>query len=35
MIDRRYLYQGANRYPSDHLPVRARLCSDDRRAVTP
>jgi endonuclease/exonuclease/phosphatase family metal-dependent hydrolase len=26
VIDRRAEYQGAARYPSDHLPVRARLC---------
>ena len=26
VIDRRADYQGAARYPSDHLPVRARLC---------
>jgi endonuclease/exonuclease/phosphatase family metal-dependent hydrolase len=26
VIDRRFSYQGAERYPSDHLPVRARLC---------
>ena len=28
MVDRRADYQGAPRYPSDHLPVRARLCVD-------
>lgn len=26
VIDRRAEYQGASRYPSDHLPVRAHLC---------
>ncbi|HEU5059621.1 MAG TPA: endonuclease/exonuclease/phosphatase family protein [Kofleriaceae bacterium] len=26
VLDRRARYQGADRYPSDHLPVRARLC---------
>jgi endonuclease/exonuclease/phosphatase family metal-dependent hydrolase len=26
VLDRRAHYQGADRYPSDHLPVRARLC---------
>lgn len=26
VVDRRADYQGAARYPSDHLPVRARLC---------
>lgn len=28
VVDRRADYQGAARYPSDHLPVRARLCLD-------
>jgi endonuclease/exonuclease/phosphatase family metal-dependent hydrolase len=28
VVDRRADYQGARRYPSDHLPVRARLCLD-------
>lgn len=28
VLDRRATYQGAARYPSDHLAVRARLCLD-------
>jgi endonuclease/exonuclease/phosphatase family metal-dependent hydrolase len=28
-IDRRYRYSGADYYPSDHLPVRVRLCVDE------
>jgi endonuclease/exonuclease/phosphatase family metal-dependent hydrolase len=26
VIDRRFRYSGEDLYPSDHLPVRARLC---------
>jgi endonuclease/exonuclease/phosphatase family metal-dependent hydrolase len=26
VVDRRFRYQGADRYPSDHLPVAVRLC---------
>jgi endonuclease/exonuclease/phosphatase family metal-dependent hydrolase len=28
VIDRRFFYSGGTRYPSDHLPVRTRLCMD-------
>jgi endonuclease/exonuclease/phosphatase family metal-dependent hydrolase len=28
VVNRRFFYSGAPRYPSDHLPVRTRLCVD-------
>ena len=30
VLDRRVRYAGAERYPSDHLPVRARVCLEPR-----
>jgi endonuclease/exonuclease/phosphatase family metal-dependent hydrolase len=35
IIDRRFFYSGASRYPSDHLPVRALFCAEPARSGSP